>query len=187
MIREGTEVKENKCTYLDIYTKSWIWFKLVSLKCSVERCGEVVQHQHPNRALSQLVEPKTPLHKTGECLFAKAQTYRQPPLFCGVMGFYRSHISVLIYTLSLAPASPSLRLIAVHSRPIKRQPRHAIQCLLCCQPSQRITGSVLNFLRRPAAAKREGGGNGSGEAAEGFCQVMSLKYDLQISLEGAQH
>lgn len=44
MIREGTEVKENKCTYLDIYTRSWVWFKLVSLKRSVERRGEVVQH-----------------------------------------------------------------------------------------------------------------------------------------------
>lgn len=29
MIREGTEVKENKRTYLVIYTKSEAWFNLV--------------------------------------------------------------------------------------------------------------------------------------------------------------
>lgn len=65
---------------------------------------------------------------------------------CGAMESNSSHISVLIYTLSLAHASNSLRLIAVHSRPIKLQSNRVIQCLLCCQPSQRITGRVVSFL-----------------------------------------
>lgn len=43
MIREGTEGKKNKCTYLVIYTKSEVWFKLVSLKSTVAWQGEVVQ------------------------------------------------------------------------------------------------------------------------------------------------
>lgn len=68
MIREGTEVKGNKRTYLVIYAKTWVWFKLASLKSAVARCGEVVQHQHPNKA--HLVETNTLLYKTGECLFA---------------------------------------------------------------------------------------------------------------------
>lgn len=149
MIREGTEVKGNKRTYLVIYAKTRVWFKLASLKSTVARCGEVVQHQHPNRA--HLVETNTLLYKTGECLFAKANLQTASSL-CGAMGLYRSHISVLIYTLSLAPVSPSLRLIAVHSRLIKRQLHRAIRCLLCCQPSQRITGN-LRFSQKVSCSQ----------------------------------
>lgn len=84
-------------------------------------------------------------------MFAKANL--QTASLCGAMGLYRSHISVLIYTLSLAPVSPSLRLIVVHSEPKKRQLQRAIWCLLCCQPSQRITGNLLRYSQKAGCSQ----------------------------------
>lgn len=42
MIREGTKVKGNKCTYLVIYAKTRIWFKLVSLKSAKWRSSSIL-------------------------------------------------------------------------------------------------------------------------------------------------
>lgn len=60
------------------------------------------------------------LLNAGKCLDTKSNSTDNLLSAC-CYRIFSSHISVLIYTSSLAHVSLSLRLIAVHSRPIKRQ------------------------------------------------------------------
>ena len=125
-------------------------------------------------------KPKhTPPHDWGMFVW-QSQHLQASSSLCGTMEFYSRCISVLIYTSSLAHASPSPRVKAVHTRPIKLQSHRVIWCLLCCQPSLTITGSVGSFQAAGSSRMRKR------RRCRGVLLGHVTKFDLQVSLEGAQ-
>lgn len=103
----------------------------------------------------------------------KSQFLRQSPRSCVLQWAVRFSADLL--SISHSDFS-SLQLIAEHSRPLKHPSHLVIECLLCCQPSQKITSEVSDGEGGSADNPQKGPARS--------CHRISLKCNLPSTEHG---